>query len=65
MIKIVGKKKMKCVCPCCGGSNIGTSGMGENYFHCFGHCMIDIPRDDVILVEASVDEVEALTQEPY
>jgi hypothetical protein len=62
---MVGKKKMKGVCPYCGGSNIGTSGMGEKYFHCFGHCMIDIPRDDIILVEASPDEVEVLAQETY
>lgn len=65
MIKKVGNKTMKLVCPHCKGSNIGSSGMGEHFLHCFGHCMCDIPRDEVLLEEASPDEVAVLGQDPY
>ena len=65
MLRENNGKKEKPVCPYCGGSNIGESGLGQNYLHCFGSCMADIPVHEVVFVEASDDELSALSQEPY
>ncbi len=65
MLKEIGGKKMKLICPQCLGSNIGSSGMGSNYLHCFGHCMTDIPAGEVLIEEVKEDEVAALSQDPY
>ncbi|MCF7898534.1 MAG: hypothetical protein K9L31_01110 [Candidatus Pacebacteria bacterium] len=65
MIKEIDGKKMKLICPQCSGSNIGGSGLGSNYLHCFGHCMTDIPEGDILTTEALPEEIPVLSQDPY
>ena len=65
MLIIIADKQYKLVCPCCGGSNIGNSGLGEKYVHCFGYCMADIPKDSCGMSEALPEEIQAFSQEEY
>ena len=55
----------KLVCPDCGGDAIGESGLGGSWLHCFGRCMVDIPRQDclVVLVQTQA-EADVLSQPP-
>ena len=56
----------KLVCPDCNGDNIGESWAGGDWAHCFGHCMMDIRREDCSLVlVSSPEELAALSQDPY
>lgn len=65
MLVDLGGKNYKLVCPSCGGSNIGDSGMGDKYVHCFGHCMVDILKNECGMAEATPDELSTLSQEAY
>jgi hypothetical protein len=58
--------QMKCVCPECGGDNVGESGLGGGLLHCFGSCMRDVPRQDCQLTPVtSAAELQALQQPAY
>ena len=57
----------KLVCPQCGGDNVGRSGFGEKYVHCFSSsCMIDIAVEACKQVPVtSKEELQVLSQEEY
>ncbi len=57
----------KYICIHCGGDQIGESGFGENYVHCFAKsCMLDIHKSACQLeVVTSPEEIAILRQEAY
>lgn len=57
----------KYICFICEGDQIGTSGLGEKYVHCFGKsCMRDIEKSECETeVVTSPEEIAALRQEAY
>ncbi len=58
--------RMKYVCPDCGGDNVGESGMGGRYIHCFGVCMKDLEKASCPTAPVtSSEEAITLSQEPY
>jgi hypothetical protein len=64
MLIEVDGKLLIVVCPDCLGDNVGESGLGQKYWHCFtSHCSKDLPRDEFLyVVPTSLKEVQVLQQ---
>ena len=59
-------KPFKYVCPDCGCDNIGESGLGERYLHCFNSCMRDFSKSSCPTVLVTFDEeMKRLSQDAY
>jgi hypothetical protein len=64
MLADVDGRRLKVVCPDCLGDDVGESGLGQKYWHCFTpRCSKDLPRDEFLYVlPSSPKEVQVLQQ---
>lgn len=54
----------KLICPSCRGDNIGESGLGGKFVHCFGHCMMDILKSECPTQMVETEEEVAVLEKP-